>query len=158
YAVPAVGASYTRALTLAQQVGEPQQRGRALQGLTRFQLLRGHVRRAGELCQQCVQLVSDQPDPTLAHEAALDLGLIAFYRGDPVTARAQLEHRRPRGDTPPPLAPLLLPPEEVSGVRHSFYGAMVLWVLGYADQAQHWGQDELAWAQQGEQTLSLASA
>jgi predicted ATPase len=35
---------------------------------------------------------------------------------------------------------------------------MVLWVLGYADQAQHWGQDELAWAQQGEPTPGLASA
>jgi predicted ATPase len=116
------------------------------------------VRRADALCQQCVQLASDPPDPTLGHEAALDLGLIAFYRGDPVTARAQLAHRRRCGDTPPPLAPLLLPPEEVSGVRHSFYGAMVLWVLGYADQAQHWGQDELARAQQGEPTPSLASA
>src|SRR5262249_22973122 len=85
-------------------------------------------------------------------------GLIAFYRGDPVTARAQLAHRRRRGDTPPPLSPLLLPPEEVSGVRHSFYGAMVLWVLGYADQAQYWGQDELAWAEQGEPTPSLVSS
>jgi predicted ATPase len=43
-------------------------------------------------------------------------------------------------------------------VHHSFYGAMVLWVLGYADQARHWGQDELARAQQGEHTPSLASA
>jgi predicted ATPase len=157
YAVPAVGESYTRALTLAQQVGAPQQRGQALQGLARFQLLRAQVRRADALCQQCVQLASDQPDPTLVHEAALDLGLIAFYRGDLVTACAQLAHRRRRGDTPPPLAPLLLPPEEASGVRHSFYGAMVLWVLGYADQAQHWGQDELARAQQGAPTPSLAS-
>jgi hypothetical protein len=158
YAVPAVGESYTRALTLAQQVGTPPQRGQALQGLARFQLLRAQVRRADALCQQCVQLASDPPAPTLAYEAALDLGLIAFYRGDPVTAHAQLAHRRRRGDTPPPLAPLLLPPEEASGVRHSFYGAMVLWVLGYADQAQHWGQDELAWAQQGEPTPGLASA
>jgi predicted ATPase len=87
YAVPAVGESYTRALTLAQQVGAPPQRGQALQGLARFQLLRAQVRRADALCQQCVQLASDPPDPTLVHEAALDLGLIAFYRGDPVTAR-----------------------------------------------------------------------
>src|SRR6516162_7826766 len=158
YAVPAVGESYTRAQTLAQQVGEPRHHCQALQGLARFQLLRAQVRRADALCQQCVQLASDPPDPTFGHEAALDLGLIAFYWGDPVTARAQLAHRRRRGDTPPPLAPLLLPPEEASGVRHSFYGAMVLWVLGYADQAQHWGQDELAWAQQGEPTPSLVSA
>jgi predicted ATPase len=35
---------------------------------------------------------------------------------------------------------------------------MVLWALGYADQAQQWGQDELAQAQQGEPTPTLASA
>src|SRR4030095_14694297 len=35
---------------------------------------------------------------------------------------------------------------------------MVLWALGYADQAQQWSQDELAQAQQGEPTPTLASA
>jgi adenylate cyclase len=157
YAVAAVGESYTRALTLAQQVGAPQQRGQALQGLSRFQLLRAQVRQAGELCQQYYQLASDQHDPTLVQEGALDLGLIAFYRGDPVTAWAHLAHSRRLGDTPQ-RAPLLFPYEEVSGVHHTFYGAMVLWVLGYADQAQKWGQDELARAQQGAQTPSLASS
>ena len=43
-------------------------------------------------------------------------------------------------------------------MSHSFYGAMVLWALGSADQAQQWGQDELAQAQQGEPTPTLASA
>jgi predicted ATPase len=45
-----------------------------------------------------------------------------------------------------------------SGVRHGFYGAIVLWLLGYADQAQQWNQEALARAQQGEHTPSLASA
>src|SRR5262249_57830687 len=81
----------------------------------------------------------------------------AFYGARPVTAWAHLEHSRRLGDLPR-LSPLLFPHEEASGVHHSFYGAMVLWVLGYADQAQHWGQDELARAQQGEPTPSLASA
>src|SRR5262249_19917379 len=36
YAVPDVGERYTRALTLAPQVGAPRQRGQALQGLARF--------------------------------------------------------------------------------------------------------------------------
>src|SRR5262249_26000569 len=76
---------------------------------------------------------------------------------DPVTAWAHLEHSRRLGDLPP-RSPLLFPQEEASGVHHSFYGAMVLWVLGYADQAQHWGQDELARAQQGEPTPSLVSS
>src|SRR5262245_10840799 len=35
---------------------------------------------------------------------------------------------------------------------------MVLWVLGYADQAQQWGQAELTRAQQGESTPSLVSS
>jgi predicted ATPase len=157
YAVPAVGESYTRAQTLAQQVGEPRHHCQALQGLARFQLLRAQVRQAGAVCQQCLQLASDQHDSTLVQEGALDLGLIAFYRGDPVTAWAHLEHSRRLGDAPR-LSPLLFPHEEASGVHHSFYGAMVLWVLGYADQAQHWGQDELARAQQGEPTPSLASS
>src|SRR5262247_2307774 len=138
YAVPEVGERYTRAQTLAQQVGAPQQHCQALQCLSRFQLLRAQVRRAGEVCQQCCQLASDQHDPTLMQEGALDLGLIAFYGGDPVTAWAQLEHSRRLGDLPQ-RSPLLFPHEEASGVHHSFYGAMVLWVLGYADQAQHWG-------------------
>jgi len=138
-------------------VGAPQQRGQALQGLSRFHLVQAQLRRAGELGQQCCQLASDQHDPTLVQEGALDLGLIAFYGGDPVTAWAHLEHSRRLGDLPP-RSPLLFPHEEASGVHHRFYGAMVLWVLGYADQAQHWGQDELARAQQGEHTPSLVSA
>src|SRR5262249_40314591 len=36
-------------------------------------------------------------------------------------------------------------------------GAIVLWLLGYADQAQQWRQEELARAQQVEHTPSLAS-
>ena len=43
-------------------------------------------------------------------------------------------------------------------MRHGFYGTMVLWLLGYADQAQQWNQGALARAQQGEHTPSLASA
>src|SRR5262249_36081826 len=157
YAVPAVGESYTRALTLAQQVGEPRHRGQALQGLARFHLVQAQLRRAGELCQQYCDLAADHHDPTLRQEGALDLGLIAFYRGDLGTAQAQLEHWRHLG-APPRRSPLFIPHEDASGVCHSFYGAMVLWALGYADQAQQWGQDELAQAQQGEPTPTLASA
>src|SRR5262249_49974827 len=94
YAVPDVGERYTRALTLAQQVGAPRQCGQALQGLARFQLVQAQLRLAGELCQQYCDLAADHHDPTLRQEGALDLGLIAFYRGDLGTARAQLEHSR----------------------------------------------------------------
>ena len=58
YAVPAVGESYTRAQTLAQQVGEPRQHCQALQGLSRFHLLQAQLRLAGEVCQQCCHLAA----------------------------------------------------------------------------------------------------
>src|SRR5262249_3963152 len=119
YAVPAVGESYTRALTLAQQVGEPPQRGQALQGLARFHLVQAQLRRAGQLCQQYCDLAADHHGRPLVQEGALDVGLIAFYRGDLGMARAQLEHWRHLG-APPQRSPLFIPHEDASGVRHSF--------------------------------------
>ena len=157
YAVPDVGESYTRAYTLSQQVGEPRQRCQALQGLYRFHVLQAQLRLADELSQQCFHLASHQHDVTLVQESYMDLGLIAFYRGDPVTARAHLERSLRLCDTPQ-LSTLLFPQGHESGVRHGFYGAMVLWLLGYTDQAQQWMQDVLAQAQQGGHTPSLARA
>ena len=78
-------------------MGEPRQRGQALQGLSRFHLVQAQLRLAGELCQQCCDLASDHHDPTLVQEGALDRGLIAFYRGDLGTAQASLEHWRRLG-------------------------------------------------------------
>jgi tetratricopeptide (TPR) repeat protein len=111
----------------------------------------------GELSQEFFHLASHHHDRTLMQEGYMDLGLIAFYRGDPVTARAHLEHSLRLCDTPQ-LSTLLFPHRYESGVRHGFYGTMVLWLLGYADQAQQWNQEALARAQQGEHTPSLASA
>jgi predicted ATPase len=157
YAVPEVGESYTRAHTLCQQVGEPRQRCQALQGLYRFHLIQAQLHLAGELSQEFFRLASHQHDRALVREGYMDLGLIAFYRGDPVTARSHLEQSLRLCDTPQ-LSTLLFPQRYESGVRHGFYGTMALWLLGYADQAQQWNQEALARAQQGEHTPSLASA
>jgi len=157
YAVPEVGESYTRAHLLCQQVGEPRQRCQALQGLSRFHLLHAQLRLAGKLSQQFFHLASHQHDRPLVQEGYMDLGLIAFYWGDPVTARAHLEQSLCLSDTPQPST-ILFPHGYMSEVRHGFYGAMVLWLLGYADQARQWRQEGLARAQQGEQTPNLASA
>jgi predicted ATPase len=156
YAVPEVGESYTRAYTLCQQVGEPRQRCQALQGLYRFHLIQAQLCMADELSQQFFHLASHQHDVTLVQEGYMDLGLISFYRGDPVTARTHLEQSLRLRDTPW-LSTLLFPHGHESGVRHGFYGAIVLWLLGYADQAQQWRQEELARAQQVAHTPSLAS-
>jgi tetratricopeptide (TPR) repeat protein len=157
YGVPEVGEVYTRAHTLCQQVGEPRQRCQALQGLYRFHLLRAQLSTANELIAQFFRLAPDQHDIILMQEGYTDLGLIAYYRGDQVAARAHLEHSLRLCDTPHPST-ILFPHQYESGVRHGFYGMMVLWLLGYADQAEQWKQDFLARAQQVKHTPSQASA
>jgi tetratricopeptide (TPR) repeat protein len=157
YGVPEVGEVYTRAHTLCQQGGDPWQRCQALQGLYRFHLLRAQLRTANELIVQFFRLAPDLHDTALMQEGYTDLGLIAYYRGDLVAAQAHLEHSLRLHDTPRPST-ILFPHGYESGVRHGFYGMMVLWLLGYADQAEQWKQDFLARAQQVEHTPSQASA
>jgi tetratricopeptide (TPR) repeat protein len=157
HAVPEVGESYTRAHLLCQQVGTPRQRCQALQGLYRFHVLQAQLRLADELSQQFFCLAPHQHDMTLMQEGYMDLGLIAYYRGDPVTARAHLEHSLRLSDTTR-LSTLLFPHGYESEGRYGFYGTRVLWLLGYADQAQQWCQEALARAQELEHTPSLARA
>jgi predicted ATPase len=157
YGIPEVGESYTRALTLSQQVGEPQQRCQALQGLSRFYLIQAQLRTAGELSQQCFHLASHQHDRTLVLEGYMDLGLIAFYRGDQVTARAHLEQSLRLYDVQPSPPPLFTGGYEAR-ITTLIFLAFALWMLGYADQAQQRSQAALAQAQQMEHTPSLAWA
>jgi predicted ATPase len=157
YSVPEVSESYSRAHTLGQQVGEPWQRCQALQGLSRFHLVHAQLRLAGELSQQYFYLASHQHDPTLVLEGYMDLGLIAYYRGDPVTARAHLEHSLRLSDAQSSPLPLFTGGYEAR-VTTLIFLALTLWLLGYADQAQQRCQEALAWAQQVEHTPSLAWA
>jgi len=157
YAAPEVGESYTRVHTLCQQVGEPLQRCQALQGLYRFHLAQAQLRLAGELSQQFICLAPHQHDMTLVLEGSMDLGLIAFYRGDPVTARAHLEQSLHLYDVQQSPLPLFTSGYEAR-VTALIFLALALWMLGYADQADQRRQEALAWAQQMEHTPSLAWA
>jgi predicted ATPase len=155
YGAPEVGESYTRAYTLCQQVGEPRQRCQALKGLSWLYLFQAQVRLAGELSQQCFRLAQHQHDRTLVLEGHMDLGLIAFFRGDLVTARAHLEQSLHLSDVHQSPLPHFTAGYEVR-VTILISLALVLWMLGYADQAQQRSQEALARAQQVEHTPSLA--
>jgi predicted ATPase len=157
YGAPEVGESYTRAYTLCQQVGEPRQRCQALHGLSWLYLFQAQVRMAGELSQQCFRLAQHHHDRTLVLEGHLDLGLIAFFAGDPVTARAHLEHSLRLSDVHPSPLPRFTAGYEAR-VTTLLSLALALWMLGYADQAHQRSQEALARAQQVEHTPSLAWA
>lgn len=127
HAVPEVGEVYTQAYTLCQEVGEPLQRCQALQGLYRYYVLQAQLRLADELSQECFRLASDEQDRPLVQEVYMDLGLIAFYRGNPVMARAHLEHSL-RLSVTTRLSTLLFPNEHEFGRR---YGSMARGPCGY---------------------------
>ena len=102
---PEVGDAYTRAYTLAQQVGETPQRIRVLWGLSQFHMSQGQMAPADALAQRLLDLVQRQPATWFAVEGHLVMGAMASYRGDfrrrPGPAGAQLP---PRGQRAVPRA------------------------------------------------------
>ena len=154
---PEVGDAYTRAYTLAQQVGETPQRIRVLWGLSQFHMSQGQMAPADALAQRLLDLVHHQPATGFAVEGHLVMGAMASYRGDFRAARAQLEHSYRLADSVQSPAPFLHG-GMVSEVPLRIWLARVLWALGYADQAQQRSQEAVALAQQMQHTPSLAYA
>jgi predicted ATPase len=154
---PDVGNVYTRAYTLAQQVGETPQLIRALWGLSQCHRSQGQMATAEPLAQRLLDLVHPQPDTEFAMEAHFVVGTMASYRGDFLAACAQLEHSCHLADTLPSPAPLSRD-GFVHGVTPRVWLARVLWTLGYADQARQRGEEALTLARQGDHIPTLTYA
>src|SRR5262249_23705471 len=126
-------------------------------GLCRFHRAQARLRTAEVLGQQLLDLAHRQHNAVLVLESHLAVGCVSFCLGDLVAARAYLEQSLGLCDTlqlPTPLFPNWYEP----GVIHNSGFALVLWLLGYADQAQQRSQEALARAQQVGHTPSLAFA
>jgi predicted ATPase len=153
---PEAGEVYTRAHTLGQQVGKPQQLFHVLRGLYRFHGTQARLQTAGELSQQLLSLAQHQDDIGLVLEGHMAIGSIALLRGDLVTARMHLEHGLRLCDRQ--LLPLSSSGGDANRVITLTLLAQTLWGLGYADQSQRQSQEALTLAQQIEYPLSLAYA
>jgi predicted ATPase len=134
YSAPDVERAYTRARTLAQQVGETPQLFPVLWGLWAYYFVRGALLTAHELGEHMLALAQRAQDPALRLEAHLALGANEQHLGEVVTARIHLEQ-----------ALALFDPEQ-HRAHAWYYGqdpqvvgladlACVLWMLGYPDQA-----------------------
>ena len=147
-AAPDAGEAYTRARVLCDQLGETPQSFRVLQGLYRFHEAQARLSTAAALAQQLFDLATRQRDMGLMWEGHSALGSVALFHGDLVTARVHLEESLRLYDTWQPAPPTFaggLDPR----VQILVWLALVLWGLGYADQAQRRSQEALALAQQG---------
>jgi predicted ATPase len=153
-ASPEAGEAFSRAYTLCEQVEETPQHFQVLRGLCRFHRAQGRLVSAEALSQQLLHLAQRQQNAVLLLESHLAMGVVAFYRGDLIASRAHLEESLGLCDGSRLPTPFFSSGSE-SGAIHRAWFALILWLLGYADQAQQRSQEALERAQQIGYTLGL---
>jgi predicted ATPase len=134
FSAPEVEQVYTRARELCQQVGETPQLFLVLQGLSAFYALRGKLEPLRELVEQRLNLARRQQAPDLLLPAHIALGHTLLALGEVASARVHLEqgmaHYSPQPHQSLSFGGGIDPIR--SGRCHA---ALVLWLLGYPDQA-----------------------
>jgi class 3 adenylate cyclase/predicted ATPase len=156
WAAPEVEATYARARVLCQQVGETPQLFPALMGIGTFYMASGKLQTARELREQLLSLAKRQQEPALLLHAHLALGATLFWLGELVQARVHLEQGIYLYDLAPSHSPSFVGDDPgVSGRR---LVALVLWLLGYPDQALRRSREALTLAEERSHPFSLAFA
>jgi class 3 adenylate cyclase/predicted ATPase len=157
FASPEVRATYTRARELCQQVGETRQFFPVLFGLRTFHHVGGEFLAARELGEQLLDLAQKEQDPALLVEAYRALGSTLCHLGELSAARAHLEQGIALYDSRHHHSHVFLYTTE-PGVFGLSYVAVVLWHLGYPDQALQQSAAACTLAQEQSYPFSLGGA
>jgi class 3 adenylate cyclase/predicted ATPase len=157
FAAPEVGALYTRARELCQQGGEIPQLFPVLFGLSRFALLRAELPLARELGEQLLHLAQQAQDSALLLGAHRALGATLLYQGEMPLAREHIERDIALYD-PQQHRPLAFVYGMDIGMTCRIYAALILWFLGYPDQALQRGQEGITLAYESSHSYSLSFA
>lgn len=155
FASPEVEATYNRALALCGQLGDTSRIFPTQVGLRTYFSLSAQHTKAYKLAKGLVSLGERANDPEWLGEAHVSLGTTLYYSGRFRSADLHFKHA---------LA-LYLP--ESHQLHPNFHGvdpevrarslsALVLWSLGYPDQARTRGQQAIALAQELSHPFSLA--
>jgi predicted ATPase len=158
YGVPEVEKAYARARELCQQVGETSQLFPVLWGLCAFYEGQAEYQTARELGEQLFTLAQRAQDQALLVEARYMLGETLLWLGELAPAREHLEQ-----------AIALYNPRQHGSLAFLYGGydpgvaclgdvAMVLWHLGYPDQAVKRAHEALTLAQELPHPLTLTTA
>jgi predicted ATPase len=135
YASSEVGQVYTRARALCQQVGEAPQLIQVLLGLWMFYIVRAELQTASDLGEQLLQVSQRQHDPELQLEAYEALGITASMRGALTVAHTHFEQCMALYDPQKHRDHAVLYGQD-SQVAFLCHTSLVLWLLGYPDQAR----------------------
>jgi TOMM system kinase/cyclase fusion protein len=155
YGDPEVAQAYTRARELCQQMGEMQQLFPVLLGLAIHFVVRAEFQTARELGEQLLSLARPAQDPVLLVEANYALGVTCSWLGEFTRARAHLEQAIVHYDPHQHGSHIALYGQDGGPVCLSRL-ALVLWYLGYPDQALRRSQQALTLAQELSHLFSQA--
>jgi predicted ATPase len=157
YADPAVEQAYARARQLCLQLGEDPQLFPVLHGLVLFHAVRAELQLAREFAEQALRTAQDQQDPALLLEAHLYLGMLCFYLGKCREAREHLERSLAVYNPHHYRSHMMLYGQD-PGVCALSVMAVLLWVMGYPEQAVQSSRDALALAERLSHPFSHAFA
>jgi predicted ATPase len=157
FAAPEVGAVYTRAGELCQQVGEAPQLFSVLYCLVAFHGVRAEYETTRGLGEQLLSLAQRVQDPALLVAAYHALGQALYFLGELVPAREHLEQGIAVYDSQQHRSLVALYGQDLGLVSLS-YAALTLWLRGYPDQALRRSHEALTLARRLSHPFSLASA
>ena len=157
YGYPEVEQAYARARELCRQIGEAPQLFSTLLGLSIYFVVRAELKIARELGEQLLDMAQSAKDPVLLVEAHYALGVTFFWLGEFDPARKHLEQGIAHYDHHRHHAHIVLFGQN-EGAVCLCRAAVVLWYLGYPDQALTRATEALALAQELSHPASLAYA
>ncbi|MBI3795363.1 MAG: tetratricopeptide repeat protein, partial [Deltaproteobacteria bacterium] len=155
YAAPDVAQAYTRARELCQQVGETPQLLQVLLGLAAYYMIRAELQTARELGEQCLPLAQRMHDLARLLQTHYTLGVVLFQLGELVLAREHFEQSMALYNPQKRRSHRAL---QDPGVGCLSYTALILWSLGYPEQALKKSHEALTLAQELSHSFSLAVA
>jgi tetratricopeptide (TPR) repeat protein len=148
--------AYLRARELCEQLGETNQLARVLMALNGCYINRAEYDRALEMAvhlRELAERLNDSISLLVGHHA---LGMTLYYQGEFTAAHAHLEQAialdmSQRKQFVSPSVAL------IARTANYFYASLVLWALGYPEQAFQRGQEALALARQHPNAFNLAA-
>jgi tetratricopeptide (TPR) repeat protein len=155
--VPETAAAWTRALEIAQALGDTEYQLRALWGLFPYRISSGEYRAARALAKTFCGLAANSADPADLLIGDAMTGIVLHHLGDQIGARSHIERLVSRYVAPDRRSHTVrfLFDQRVTG---RVFLARILWLQGFPDQAMRISQRILEDARAIDHTVSLCYA
>src|SRR5229473_2357476 len=134
WSAPEVAQVYARARELCRLLGDPPQLFPVLFGLYGFHILRGELNTARELSSELLAIVQGQHDTAALLNAHFAVGLVLYNQGEFLAAGTHFEHVRSLYKPALHQSAVIYGGHD-PGVHSLGFQSLVLWRLGYPDQA-----------------------